>query len=396
MARRNDAAAQAAASAANAASEAARTLQQRSQEVRQEQRAEPPVGDTPPRRPPTKAEAPAEGRNVEKMRANRPHQQAMDDLLERRGLNTPPEGKEEEKPAPKAEEKPAEKPAAKPEEKPAEKPAEQPAAEVAVAEAPKTVKQKVDGEEYDVPQAEIDEAGGEKAWRLNKAQENRLRKINEANNESKAREERMMKLAETLLQQNAPKPQPQVSNEQFIAGLLQKIRFGSDEEGAQALIEATQRLNQPVDANQLTARIASNLKYDQAEAQFRQEFQDIAANPLLLRLAKQLEGERVAQHVKNGQPDWQALSTLDWGLLKRTIGNEVRSAVGRQSQPAPQGDKTAGNPSPASAKEERKASIVNLPSAAARAEAPKEEKEPTPEEARSQWFAETKKKRGQV
>jgi hypothetical protein len=388
MSRRSDAAAVA---AANAASEAARTLQARSQEVRQENRPE-QLGD--PVQAPTKKVEPRvevkkeeshEPRNVEKMLSNRPHTQAMEEILKKR--------EEQEGNPPVEEAAPVEEKAALIEAKKEEiKPD---AVEQPKLDAPAKIKLKVDGEEHDVDPAEVEEAGGEKGWRIAKAQENRLKKINEAAAESRAREERMLKLAETITQQNAPKPQPQATEQQFIAERLQKIRFGTDEEGAQALIEAARRLSAPaVDSGVLVQRTTANMKYEMAEDQFKKEFQDIASNPMLVKFAKQLEGEKLAPFMTKAGPDWGKLSTLDWGLLKRTIGNEVRSAFGRQSQPATTTDKPAGS-SPTAAKEERKASIVNLPTAAARADLPKEEKEPTPDEARKLWLAETKKKRGQ-
>src|SRR4051812_44196047 len=128
MARRND---QAALAAANAASDAARTLQQRGQEVRQEVRPETPVSEAP-KRPEPKVEQ-SEPRNVEKMLGNRPHKQAMDDLLKNRGLV-------EEEPKEEAAEAVVEAKAAPAVEKPTETapPVEN------VTEAPKTVRVKVD------------------------------------------------------------------------------------------------------------------------------------------------------------------------------------------------------------------------------------------------------------
>lgn len=365
-----------------AASAAARTLQQRGQEVRQQ---------ADPETEPTKPEATTSPDRIEKLLGGRTHVQAMEEILAKRGIKDEPPAEE-----PKVEPKPEAKPQA--EEKPAaEAPAEAPPAEEPTEEAPQTVKLKVDGEEFDVPQAEVDEAGGEKAWRINKAQENRLKKINEAAAESRAREERMTKLVEAMLQQNAPKPQPKVTDEQFIAERVDKIRFGTPEESAAALREIISRGQPQIDQQAIIHQTSANLKHDMADAQFRQEFADVLANPMGQKLSAVLHGEALAPYKQpNGSVNWQALSALDWGLIKRNIGNQLRSAFGKPSQAATTTDKKpADNPSPAADKEARKASIVNLPKAAARAELPKEDKPLSPEEERAAAFASAKKARGQ-
>jgi hypothetical protein len=81
------------------------------------------------------------------------------------------------------------------------------------------------------------------------------------------------------------------------------------------------------------------------------------------------------QQERPGQP-------IDWQKFYSTIAHEVRGAFGRQSQPAAQpAAPTGGNPSqPVSEKEARKASITTLPTAAARATPPAEEKPETREE----------------
>jgi len=103
---------------------------------------------------------------------------------------------------------------------------------------------------------------------------------------------------------------------------------------------------------------------------FKKEFQDVVSNPMLLRLAASLETDMT----KQGPPS-------DWQEFYRSLGNQVRSVVsGRQPQPpaivpATPAVPSPGNPSPvATDREARKSSIVNLPTASARAALPAESK----------------------
>src|SRR6185295_2067396 len=137
--------------------------------------------------------------------------------------------------------------------------------------------------------------------------------------------------------------------------------------------------------NALVTQATVSIKRDNAMEQFKKEFQDVAANPLLSQLVENLERQRLTPYVTNGKPNWGGLAQLDWGNFYRTIGNEVRSVVGpRPSQPAAgaatPAAATEGTPSPASEKEARKSSIVTLPTASARAELPKESKPESREE----------------
>lgn len=352
MGRRSKADIEAAAAKAGEAARAQPT------EVRQEPEVEPRVESTDPER-------------VEKLLNARPSVQAMDDIRRRRGEVDDPE---------------VEKPVEAKVEAKVEPEVTAPPVEV-VAETPKTVKVKVDGEEIEASQEEVDEVGGVAQFRMMKASENRLRKMNEAAAESKQREERLTKLAESLLQKQTPEA-PKVSDQQFIADRLQKIRFGTDEEGAQAQLEIQQHFNKPVDAHAIVEAATTKIKVDQAVETFKTEFPEIMSNQMLLRLAVNLQQEEFAK-LQKGQ-------VVDFGNLFRKIGNQIRSAVGRQSQPAPTTENNvAGNPSPATDKEARKATIVNLPKASARAEQPKEEKELSPEEERRASILAMKKARGQ-
>ena len=376
MSRRNNGAAEA---AAQAASEAARTLQARQQEVRQE-RSEPATEPKPePQAERPEGHTPAD--RVEKLLKGRTHTQAYDEIVKKRGLDNEPEAAE-----PAKEEKPASEAA------PTETITAAPA-EVTTEAAPpvKTVRVKVDGEEFDAPEEEVNEAGGLKAYQIQRASENRLKKASEAAASARQSQEQTAKLLQDYaarLQAQQPEV-PKVSDQQFIAAKLDAVRFGSQEESAAALQEVIQRLTpKPIDQQAVIAQATNQMRHDHAVAEFDKEFSDVAKNPMALRLAVALRSDRLAKLDRGTQ--------VDWSGFYRTIGTEVRNAFGtRPSQPAQQTDKKTGNTSQPSEKEARKASITTIPTAAARAAAPEPEKELSPEEERKAAIAAMKKARGQ-
>ena len=303
--------------------------------------------------------------------------------------NSVPEPEEEEpevKPEPrrappKAEQKPD--PAAP---APAQEPAQEPVA--APEETPEPVEMvtvKVDGEEFQVSKADIDDAGGVRAYQTMRAADNRLKKANETLAATRQTQAQLAEFARAALTPKAPE-QPKKSK----AELIQAIRFGSEDEADAALEEITSRgRGQQVDQNQLIAMTVTETNKNSAVSQFQREFSDIAGNAIILQAAVALDKQRISAAVQNGTYGPQ----FDFADHYRKIGNEVRSAFGRPSQPAPAlAAPTAGHPSPSSAnKEERKASIVNLPTAQARAELPAEAKPDTREETLNSY----RKSRGQ-
>src|SRR5690606_21921493 len=111
---------------------------------------------------------------------NEPRRRAFEEI-EARDLKTkgiPGLEPEQEKPAEAPAETPAEAATEPQAASEAEAPADTPDAAPAVPEAPKTVRVKVDGEEYDAPDEEVEAAGGVKAYQIQKAAENRLNKAN--------------------------------------------------------------------------------------------------------------------------------------------------------------------------------------------------------------------------
>lgn len=338
--------------AAQEASEAARKLQARGQEVKAEKAEEPapePKADETTNLAPPAAKV---------KRGNPDREAVLDEIRQQRG--EPKDEPEEKEP----EEAPKEPVEAKEPPKEEAKVEEAPPAEV-VPEAPKTVRAKVDGQEFDVPVEEVEAYGGLKPYQIAKAQENRLKKTNEA-----------LALAQKLLAaQPKPDQPPQKSDVDFIAEKMDVVRFGTPAEAAAAWIEIQQRSNKPVDQNALVSRAVSAMAQNQAVAEFGKSYPEITSNPLLLKLAITMEHEEVQSAEKEGR-------AVDWRNLYSTIGTKIRSVVPpRQSQPqtAPKQESTTSS---LAEKEARKASNVTvIPTAAARAEHPQEEKPETREEA---------------
>jgi len=228
-----------------------------------------------------------------------------------------------------------------------------------------TVRVKVDGEEFDVSQAEIDDAGGVKSFQIQRAADNRLRKANEA-------------LAEVRkLQENRAETSKQ-SPDDFLKSKIEVLRWGTPDESAAAFKEILEKQNKPIDHQMIVEMAADRIRHDDAVKKFDKEFTDIGASPMHLKLVVALRNEAL----QKGHPG-------DWENFYRSMGNEVRAVMPKQSQPAAT-EKTADSTSQASVKEERKSSIVNLPQAAARAALPEEPKTET----RSDILNQMRKTRG--
>lgn len=272
---------------------------------------------------------------------------------------------------------------------PPETPPETPP-EPVVEEPPKveTVRVKVDGEEFDAPKDEVDAYGGIRAYQIAKANENRLKKTNESVAEVKKL------LAQMQAASVATPPQPQVSDTQFVQSKLDAIRYGTPEEASAALLEIQQRGRPNINPMEIVSQASVQIKHDMAYAKFRTDFADVMANPMLAKLVHLQFTESLAPYVQSGHPDWQKLSQFDFSSEFTKIGNQVKSALlPRPSQPT-QPSTTASPPSQPSEKEARKASIVNLPTAAARATPPAEDKPLSPEEERLAAIAAANKARG--
>lgn len=298
-----------------------------------------------------------------------PRDGMMEEVIARHNKGFEPQEPEEPKEEPKAEAPKAETPKEEPKaETPKAEPTEEPKAEPAPEAAPepqvKYVRVKVDGEEFDVTEQEVNDAGGLRSYQLQRAGENRLKKAQE-----------ILAEARRVQSESAPKPAP-VTDDQFLQERIDIIRFGTPEESSAALREVLQRSNPKTDNSIVINQAVTQIKRDNAITRFKEEFSEVAANPLLMKLAGTLENETLAKIPPEALANPQFVVQFDWNDFYRRIGNQVRGAVGRPSQPA-QPSQTNGTPSPSPDKEARKASIVNLPTAAARAAMPEEAKPET-------------------
>jgi hypothetical protein len=266
---------------------------------------------------------------------------------------------------------------------PASPPVDPPPSTEPVAAAP-MVKVKVDGVESEVPQSEIDEYGGVKAYQISKAAENRLNKANETVAQSNRQQAQLMQLMQAAFQRQQ---EPVKTPVQQIQERIDAVRYGTPEESAKAMQEILELSNPRIDQAALEHRTMARMKQTLAVDNFRTEFADVVANPILMTAARSLEQERLQQMQVEGR-------TPDWPVFYRQLGNELRAVIGpKQSQPTPTPQPETGNPS--QSKEERKASnIVSLPQASARA-TPKEKEELTPDQARNKALRDMRRARGQ-
>ena len=395
MARRTD---DAAVAAASAASEAARVLQQRSQEVRSESRSEAraeshtltlpkrePTGDSAPPKAVEKTGDPSAASEAEEAvkkmpRGNAYREGVMEEIRADRearakeGAQAPPEPvAQPETPAAPADQQPA------------------PGAEAlpATGAAPtpatvETVRVKVDGEEFDAPKADVDEAGGIGPYQRERAADNRLKKANESLAETRRVQAQITAWAQQQAQAAQPR-EPVVTDDQFIASKMDLIRFGTPEEGAAAMREVLQRTS--VNQAEIVTQATASMRYDMAKAQFNRDYNDVLANPLVQELVASMERRAMANYVQNGRVNWQSMAQVDFSQHFNTIGTQVRNLVGRPSQPATVpaaagAVPASGNPSSVSPdREARKASIVEPPKATAlRAVVAEDEKPETREE----------------
>ena len=278
---------------------------------------------------------------------------AMDELLASRGEAEQTESTHDDAPA---KEKPV--PAEKQEAEPEVNATPEAGSTEPQPEEQQLVKVKVDGEEFSVPKEEVDSAGGVANYQRERATENRLRRANETLSETRKAQ---AQIAEWLSNQ-MPK-QATETDDQYIMSRMDILRFGTQEESTKAMREILGRTNKQIDENSIIQIATNRIKEDAAVAAFKTEFQDIVANPLLLDLAMSQE----AKKKKN------LTQIPDWHEFYRSIGNEIRSVIGRPNQNA--NTRVASGNTSQPDKEERKSSIVNLPTAASsRATVPEESK----------------------
>jgi hypothetical protein len=366
MARRSAGAAESAAAAATEAAQASQARQSEGVSELQETSRSLPKNEAPADAPPLR-------------RGNPNRENVLADIRRSRGETV-------ETPEPAKVEKPEAPQVAK------EEPTETVATETPVevnAETPALVKVKVDGEEFEVPQADVDEAGGVTAFQKQRAADNRLKKAQEALSEAKAREAAILALAQRQQAPAAPQAH-QVSATEFIQQKMDSIRFGTPEEGAAAMQEILSQNR--VDPNAVTAQAISAMMHHTAVNQFDRDYADVMKLPLGPDLVVALRTKRIQEAQAQGR------QIADWNEFYSTIGKEVRNALGKSSQlpgitqnAATTAASPTGNPSTVSDKVSKKETIVNPQTAAARAVLPTEDTKP---ETRAEQLSRMRKARG--
>jgi hypothetical protein len=307
---------------------------------------------------------------------NEPRNQAFEEVVSRHNKTS---GMETEEPA-ETKEEPKTEPVAEAPKEPVAEPAPEPVSEAPAA--PVVTKQVVDGKEYEVPQSEIEEAGGAANWRKQKAADNRLAEAKETLAESKRTQAQMVQYLQSLAQHQPQQPNPQqIEFNRFLQEKMAYIRQGTDDQATQALHEILTRAVPQINPVAIQNQTILEMKRHTAADKFKEEFPEITSNPSLMTFASSLENARLAQVQQTGAfNDPRTALGFDWNLFYRSIGNEIRGAT-RQSQPVTPQVQTPSNPSAVTEKEARKAStVVSLPTAASRAELPKEEKPETRED----------------
>lgn len=193
---------------------------------------------------------------------------------------------------------------------------------------------KVDGEERQVPKHLIEEAG--------------IRALQKESTADKRLEEAtlLFREAQNLRQQV---PTEKLPAEDAAVTLAKAIQYGTEDQAA----EAIRRLqgHASVTPEALQSFVADQIEFRDAAREFKREFKDILSDPLLEKLAYTLEDEKR-----------RAGDKRRYAELYTEIGTELRKRFGKTPE-----DKL-----------EKKADIVNIPSASARRPAPPAEKPETP------------------
>jgi len=238
---------------------------------------------------------------------------------------------------------------------------EAPTPEPAAATEPEMVTVKIDGEEQTVTKADVDALGGVAAYQIHKAAEKRLAQANHEKQEMA----KLLEQARVMFESAKPK-EPVKPPEELLKEKIQQIQFGTPEEAAQAMQEILTSNTKQVDPNQVAAQVMTRIQQNTAAQQFAQRNQDILQNPVLVKLALVLEGDKL----RKSPPS-------DWNRFYSDLEAEFRNAIGKPVTTQPPSSSTPQSGQPTSdldAKLSRKDNIVNLPTAAARVAAPEPDK----------------------
>jgi hypothetical protein len=240
------------------------------------------------------------------------------------------------------------------------KPDVTPATEATTEPAPaeRMIKVKVDGQEKEVPESWVIDAG-----------------IKAVQKESAA--DRRLEEATLLLKsaQEAATPKKQPLPEMDEAELANRIRMGSDEEAQEAvrILQGRDKATPEQIADMAEDRVMKKIEFKDAVSWFKSEYKDIVADPYLLNLAISEEARMRESGDSRGYKD-----------VYKDVGDAISKKLVEWKGGKPTVDTSTD-------KRERKTNIVNLPSASARQAAPEQPKPKTT----SQIIEEMRVKRGQ-
>jgi len=243
------------------------------------------------------------------------------------------------------------------------------------ASGPEMVEIKVDGQSFQVPKTDVDAEGGVAAFQINRAAERRLHKAAELARAN----------ADALAQTQKSLEPPPPSVDEILRAKVAELQFGTEDEAVTAIKDMFLALKGPeLDPQKLKQEAREEWFAEAAMNEFVQRNQDIMSNRMFAQVAALTERDMLASQ---GKPsNWRQFYADLEGNLRNSLGRPTIAASGGATQ-------TTSLPISGSVadKDARKASIVALPTAAARAAAPEEPKEPTREET----LARLKRARGQ-
>lgn len=228
--------------------------------------------------------------------------------------------------------------------------------EVPEPEKPKVVKIKVDGEEREVPEEKIVDAG--------------IRAMQKESTADKRLEEATRLLRE-IEQKYAQPKQETPSQEWDDQTIAYALEHGTEEQKAYAVSQLRGRNHAtPEEVAQIAeARVLDKVDFREASDWFLSEYKDIAGDPYLAQLAVVAEQRARATGDKRSRKE-----------LYKSIGEDIRKWKGGITATDSFKEKT-----------ENKSKIVNLPAASVKKTEPQEAKPKTP----SEVIAEMRKARGQ-
>lgn len=229
---------------------------------------------------------------------------------------------------------------------------------------PKKVTIKVDGQEMEVDEERVREAGI-RALQKETAADKRLEEATRARDEA----ERLRKTAEAAAAQPTGKQKTEqelLVEKDALRGIVKAIQYGGEEEAAAALQEYGQKMAQLGQANALTtAELNNMLDLREAQKYVRTEYADVMGDSNLKQLFVFKVNEKIAAGDARPYQD-----------LCKDVGDELRKWKGAPPAAEPTLKKDEGGSR--ATVHQRKTSTVQVTSAAARQPAPTQQKASTP------------------